>query len=169
VPQALALHLKERGSMDLCQQFYFRALNGSLTTRLPRARAAMMAFATACLSLSSALFADDQIGEHWVAAWGASPSVIPESITLNNQTVRQFVPIDLGGRGQRLRVHLSNELAAAEVLVGAAHIAIGQLGWVDCAELGPDVNIQRQPLLRHYGRRATGERSGQLRSGRPPS
>jgi hypothetical protein len=125
VVQALARRLKQPGvNVDLCQQFYLPTLKGSLIALLLRAGAAIMAFATAFLLLFSPLSADVQIGDRWVAIWGASPSVTSESITLNNHTVRQFALVAIGGRGQRLRIQLTNELGAEEVLVGAAHIAL---------------------------------------------
>jgi len=125
VVQALARRLKQPGvNVDLCQQFYLPTLKGSLIALLLRAGAAIMAFATAFLLLFSPLSADVQIGDRWVAVWGASPSVTSESITLNNHTVRQFALVAIGGRGQRLRVQLTNELGAEEVLVRAAHIAL---------------------------------------------
>ena len=154
VVQALARRLKQPGvNVDLCQQFYLPTLKGSLIALLLRAGAAIMAFATAFLLLFSPLSADVQIGDRWVAVWGASPSVTSESITSNNHTVRQFALVAIGGRGQRLRVQLTNELGAEEVLVRAAHIALA-------SSFGSIVLS---------GRRAIGERSGRLRSGRLPS
>jgi lysophospholipase L1-like esterase len=110
--------------VKLRQQFYRNALEGSRTALLLRAGTALMALVTGFLSLSSALAADDRIGERWVAAWGASPSVTAEPITLNNNSVRQLALVSIGGRGQRLRVQLTNELGTGEVFVGAAHIAL---------------------------------------------
>jgi lysophospholipase L1-like esterase len=78
--------------------------------------AAMIAFAVAALSLSSPVCADDQIGDHWVATWGASPSSEWPPITFDNQSVRQIALVTIGGRGQRLRIRLSNELGAESIL-----------------------------------------------------
>jgi len=64
VVQALAPRLKQPGvNVDLCQQFYLPTLKGSLIALLPRTGAAIMAFATAFLSLSSPPSADVQIGD----------------------------------------------------------------------------------------------------------
>jgi lysophospholipase L1-like esterase len=90
--------------------------------------AAMIAFAVAALSLSSPVCADDQIGDHWVATWGASPSSEWPPITFDNQSVRQIALVTIGGRGQRLRIGLSNELGAEDVIVGAAHIGLATSG-----------------------------------------
>ena len=90
--------------------------------------AAMIAFAVAVLSLSSPVCADDQIGDHWVATWGASPSSEWPPITFDNQSVRQIALVTIGGRGQRLRIRLSNELGAEDVIVGAAHIGLATAG-----------------------------------------
>jgi lysophospholipase L1-like esterase len=90
--------------------------------------AAMIAFAIAVLSLSSPVCADGQIGDHWVATWGASPTVELPPITFDNQSVRQMALVTIGGRGQRLRVRLSNELGAEDVIVGAAHIGLATSG-----------------------------------------
>jgi hypothetical protein len=80
--------------------------------------------AVASLALSSPGQADEQVGTHWVATWGASPSVVSPPITLENQSVRQIALVTIGGRGQRLRVWLTNETGAQEVTVGVAHIGL---------------------------------------------
>jgi hypothetical protein len=84
----------------------------------------MAVFSGTFLSLFSAVSADEQIGDRWVATWGASPSFISQSTTLNNQSVRHIALVTIGGRGQRLRIRLSNEFGAEDVVVGAAHIAL---------------------------------------------
>jgi hypothetical protein len=89
--------------------------------------AAMTVFAIAAL-LVSPVCADDQIGDHWVAIWGASPSIESRPITFDNQSVRQITLVTIGGRGQRLRVRLSNELGAEDLIVGAAHIGLATSG-----------------------------------------
>ena len=93
-------------------------------TRLLCAAAAVTAFANVFFALSTPARADNQIGDHWVATWGASPSAISPTITLTNQTVREIALVTTGGRGQRLRVQLTNELGGEEVTVGEAHIAL---------------------------------------------
>jgi hypothetical protein len=110
--------------VNFCQQFYVPSPNVFPAALLPRARAAVVAFGTACLSHSSPLLADQQIGEHWVATWAASPSFTSESINLNNQTVRQLTLVTIGGRGQRLRIQLTNRFGAEKVFIGAAHLAL---------------------------------------------
>ena len=85
---------------------------------------AMTAFAIAVLARSP-VCADDQIGDHWVATWGASPSLDSPPITFDNQSVRQIALVTIGSRGQRLRVRLSSELGAEDLIVGAAHIGLG--------------------------------------------
>jgi hypothetical protein len=95
-----------------------------LYSALPLHPAAMIAFAVAVLSLSSPVCADDQIDDPWVATWGASPSIELPPITFDNQSVRQIALVTIGGRGQRLRIRLSNELGAEDVIVGAAHIGL---------------------------------------------
>jgi len=102
-------------------------LSGLRSAPLLRA-AAMIAFAIVVLSLSSPVCADDQIGDHWVATWGASPSVELPPITFDNQSVRQIALVTISGRGQRLRVRLSNELGAEDLIVGAAHIGLATSG-----------------------------------------
>jgi lysophospholipase L1-like esterase len=90
--------------------------------------AAMTAFVIAVLSLSSPVCGGDQIGDHWVATWGASPSVDSPPVTFDNQSVRQIALVTIGGRGQHLRVRLSNELGAEDVIVGAAHVGLATSG-----------------------------------------
>jgi lysophospholipase L1-like esterase len=94
------------------------------SARLLHAAAAVAALANVFLALSAPARADNQIGDHWVATWGASPSAISPTITLNNQTAREIALVTIGGRGQRLRVQLTNELGGEEVIVGEAHIAL---------------------------------------------
>jgi len=104
-----------------CRQLYIPMLRG-LHGTWRRYAAAMIAIVS--LALSSPGRADDQIGAHWVATWGASPSVVSPSITLENHSVRQIALVTIGGRGQRLRIRLSNEFGADDVVVGSAHIAL---------------------------------------------
>jgi lysophospholipase L1-like esterase len=58
----------------------------------------------------------------WTGTWGASP-VFPIGPELNNETIRQFVRISLGGT--RVRIRFTNETGTQPVLIGAAHVALG--------------------------------------------
>ena len=109
--------------MNLCQRLCLAVLEGLRSARLLHAAAAVAALANVFLAPYSPALADNQIGDHWVATWGASPSAI-STITLNNQTVREIAQVTIGGRGQRLRVQLTNELGSEAVTVGEAHIAL---------------------------------------------
>jgi len=111
--------------MNLWQHLCLAILGERSIARLRHTAAAMTAFSGTFLSLSSAVCADEQIGDRWVATWGASPSFISQSTRLNNQSARHIALVTIGGRGQRLRIRLSNEFATEDVVVGAAHIALG--------------------------------------------
>jgi hypothetical protein len=111
-------------NVRFCQPLYLAMLQGVRDARLLRAPSTTIALTSVFLSISSITHADNQIGEHWVATWGASPSVVSPMITLNNQTVREIALVTIGGRGQRLRVQLTNELGTETVTVGEAHIAL---------------------------------------------
>lgn len=86
-----------------------------------------------------------QGGEHWVGTWatavvarpqnppappqGAAPAVAgqpgqapPAFVHFNNQTLRQIVPLSIGGR--RVRVVLSNAFGTMPLTIGAAHLAL---------------------------------------------
>lgn len=71
----------------------------------------------------------------WVATWTANPQPVwgadfafPTNIqaVLQEQTVRQFARISLGGK--RLRIVLSNEYGKQPLLVGETHIALAGRG-----------------------------------------
>lgn len=59
----------------------------------------------------------------WAATWTASPEP-PRSppTVLNNQTIREFARVSLGGG--RFRVRLTNEYGSKPVTIASAHIAI---------------------------------------------
>jgi lysophospholipase L1-like esterase len=101
-----------------------RQLSRLPIARLLHAAAAVTAFSTVFSLLAPVGRADEQAGVHWVATWGASPSYVPQWTTLENQTVRQIALVTIGGRGQRLRIRLSNEFGPEVVIVGAARIAL---------------------------------------------
>lgn len=111
-------------NVNFRQRFYLAMLGEFRGVRLLRAAAAVAAFANVFFALSGPARADNQIGDHWGATWGASPSAISPTITLNNQTVREIALVTIGGRGQRLRVQLTNEFGGEAVTVGEAHIAL---------------------------------------------
>jgi lysophospholipase L1-like esterase len=96
-----------------------------------------------------------QQGDHWVGTWavasvgrpqtappplaptaapvGASvgpaqtaPPPPPQLVHFNNQTLRQIVRTSVGGR--RLRVVLSNTFGTSPLTIGAAHVAVRDLG-----------------------------------------
>jgi lysophospholipase L1-like esterase len=71
----------------------------------------------------------------WIGSWMASPQPIwgpdfafPTNIpaTLHDQTIRQVARISLGGK--RIRIVLSNEYGSQPLVIGAAHIALGDAG-----------------------------------------
>ncbi len=61
-----------------------------------------------------------QSDRHWVGSWGAPPA-FPNGSEVNNQTIRQFVRLSLGGRAIRIRI--TNELGLYPLVIGAAHVA----------------------------------------------
>ncbi len=70
-------------------------------------------------------------GPRWVATWGVPPmphgsTFNPGSRSFDNQTVRQIVPITVGG--SRVRIKLSNEYGVGALIVGAAHVALQSTG-----------------------------------------
>jgi lysophospholipase L1-like esterase len=67
----------------------------------------------------------------WVATWSIPPMVHGSSYgegsrSFDNQTVRQIIPISVGGT--RVRVKLSNEYGVGSLIVGAAHVAVQSTG-----------------------------------------
>ncbi len=79
-------------------------------------------------------------GEHWVATWSTSvvarPQVAPPPpapnspaasqpppvVSINNQTVRQFVHTSIGGG--RVRIVLTNAFGTAAIQIGAVHVGL---------------------------------------------
>ncbi|HEY5755574.1 MAG TPA: GDSL-type esterase/lipase family protein [Steroidobacter sp.] len=101
---------------------------------LTRAAAGIL-FGIASLTSVSAQTADpataDFGGPKWVATWGVPP--MPNgsafgagSRSFDNQTLRQIIPISVGG--SRVRIKLSNEYGVGALIVGAAHVAVQSTG-----------------------------------------
>ena len=70
-------------------------------------------------------------GPRWVATWSVPPMAHGSakgtgSRSFDNQTVRQIVPITVGG--SRVRIKLSNEYGVGALIVGAAHVAVQSAG-----------------------------------------
>ena len=69
-------------------------------------------------------------GPRWVATWGVPPmphgSSPGGSRSFENQTVRQIIPVSVGG--SRVRVKLSNEYGVGDLLIGSAHVALPSTG-----------------------------------------
>ncbi|WP_116810546.1 SGNH/GDSL hydrolase family protein [Steroidobacter cummioxidans] len=69
-------------------------------------------------------------GPQWIATWSAPPmpqgSTGGSSRSFDNQTVRQIIPITVGG--SRVRIKLSNEYGVGALIVGAAHVAVQSTG-----------------------------------------
>lgn len=67
--------------------------------------------------------------EHWTATWGTAPAgqPLPADVqAFDNQTLRLIVHPSIGGH--KLRIRLSNELGAAPLRIGAAHVALRASG-----------------------------------------
>jgi lysophospholipase L1-like esterase len=71
----------------------------------------------------------------WIGTWSASPQpvwdvdfAVPTNIPghLWNQTIRQIARVTLGG--ERVRVVLSNEYGSRPLVIGAAHLALSDIG-----------------------------------------
>lgn len=101
---------------------------------LVRAAAGVL-FGIAGLTSVSAQTADtasaDFGGPKWVATWGVPP--MPNgsafgagSRSFDNQTLRQIVPISVGG--SRVRIKLSNEYGVGALIVGSAHVGVQSTG-----------------------------------------
>ncbi|HEY0685088.1 MAG TPA: SGNH/GDSL hydrolase family protein [Steroidobacter sp.] len=70
-------------------------------------------------------------GARWVATWSAplmanGTSYGDASRSFDNQTVRQIVPISVGGT--KVRVRLSNEYGEAPLIIGSASVAVPASG-----------------------------------------
>lgn len=70
-------------------------------------------------------------GPRWVATWGIPPMANGSAFgagsrSFDNQTLRQIVPISVGG--SRVRIKLSNEYGVGALIVGSAHVAIQSTG-----------------------------------------
>ena len=57
----------------------------------------------------------------WTGTWGASPA-FPVGQEINNQTIRQFVRVSLGGT--RVRVRFTNETGTQPLVIGSARVAL---------------------------------------------
>jgi lysophospholipase L1-like esterase len=102
--------------------------------RINMLRKVLLPALVASLLLPCATMAAGKVG-NWTTTWQASPEP-PRSptITLNGQTIRQFVRISIGGN--RFRVRLSNEYGDAPLHIGAAHFALA--GEAAAIKLGSD-------------------------------
>ncbi|MFC4314417.1 SGNH/GDSL hydrolase family protein [Steroidobacter flavus] len=70
-------------------------------------------------------------GPRWVATWGVPPMANGSAFgagsrSFDNQTLRQIIPITVGG--SRVRIKLSNEYGVGALIVGAAHVAVQSTG-----------------------------------------
>ncbi|GFE90041.1 GDSL-type esterase/lipase family protein [Steroidobacter agaridevorans] len=70
-------------------------------------------------------------GPRWVATWSVPPMAHGSALgagsrSFDNQTVRQIIPITVGG--SRVRIKLSNEYGVGALIVGAAHVAVQSAG-----------------------------------------
>lgn len=70
-------------------------------------------------------------GPRWVATWSVPPMANGSAFgtgsrSFDNQTVRQIIPISVGG--SRVRIKLSNEYGVGVLIVGAAHVAVQSTG-----------------------------------------
>lgn len=73
----------------------------------------------------------DFSGPRWVATWSVPPMAHGSALgagsrSFDNQTVRQIIPISVGG--SRVRIKLSNEYGVGALIVGAAHVAVQSTG-----------------------------------------
>ncbi len=96
----------------------------------------------------------------WIRSWGAAP-MPPRAITsgefqatrsFNNQTVRQFIRLSVGGNSVRLR--LTNEYATQPLKIGAATIA----------QVGQDGRMRSETV---HAVSFSGETSGMIAAGAP--
>ncbi|WP_129643077.1 GDSL-type esterase/lipase family protein [Peristeroidobacter agariperforans] len=70
-------------------------------------------------------------GPRWVATWSVPPMAHGSALgagsrSFDNQTVRQIIPVSVGG--SRVRIKLSNEYGVGALIVGAAHVAVQSTG-----------------------------------------
>jgi lysophospholipase L1-like esterase len=98
------------------------------------------ALALAVAGLGPAALADGRHGDdhggrdrdkRWVGTWTASPRIpaptgAAAAIAFNNQTLRQIVYTSIGG--DRVRVRLTNSLGTVPLVIGAARIALRDVG-----------------------------------------
>jgi len=73
----------------------------------------------------------DSGGPRWVATWSVPPMANGSALgagsrSFDNQTLRQIIPISVGG--SRVRIKLSNEYGVGALIVGAAHVAVQSTG-----------------------------------------
>ncbi len=67
--------------------------------------------------------------QDWVGTWGAAPAgppAVANALNLNDQTLRLIVRTSIGGK--RVRIRVSNEMGAAPLRIGAAHIGVSAGG-----------------------------------------
>ena len=95
-----------------------------------RRRAVLSLAALACaLTLlpgpAAAQMMADLTMERWAGTWGAAPAGPPlaaSTIVYNSQTLRLIVHTSSGGT--KVRVRLSNEMGAADLVIGSARVAL---------------------------------------------
>lgn len=81
---------------------------------------------TGLLLTALALAATPATAQHWSRSWMAAPlawkAPADKRPDLTDRTIRQVVRISSGG--QRIRLRLSNEMAAEPLTIGAVHVAL---------------------------------------------
>ena len=60
--------------------------------------------------------------ERWLATWGTAFQQPSTNSTFNNQTVRMFTRVSIGGR--RVRLQLANLFGTTPIVLGPVHIAL---------------------------------------------
>jgi len=83
--------------------------------------AIVCALASSCVAAPAAQAEQARESEQWTGSWGASPS-FPTGQEINNQTIRQFVRLSLGGN--KVRVRFSNETSTQPLVIGQARLAL---------------------------------------------
>ncbi|MFP5391419.1 MAG: SGNH/GDSL hydrolase family protein [Gammaproteobacteria bacterium] len=103
---------------------------------------AVMLVSLSCAQARGAAQVPAKTGQHWVSSWGTSLMVPDANNELANASwrdasLRQIVPLSLGG--QRLRVRVSNLFGTAPMRIERASIALASAGNpnVDAASLKP--------------------------------
>ena len=91
------------------------------------ARAVAVSLIAAVLLIQPIVLATERHGARdWVGTWTASPQVASSPLQINGQTLRQIVHTSIGGDSVRIR--LSNVYGTADLVVGAARVALSAGG-----------------------------------------